>query len=298
MTSASHAKVVLVTGSSAGGIGYALCEEFAARGCIVYASARRLASLETLSLGINRLELDVGSLESCTAAVQRIIKEQGRIDVLVNNAGAGGAGALLDADVETEEGGKATFEINFWAPLRMSKLVARHMIERRSGLIVNIGSIVGNIATPWSGIYSASKAALHSATETLRMEVAGFGLDVMLVAPGAITSQFGKKQSASIKLPADSFYRDVAERIAERSNMSQRADDRPLIGLLTDHTMPASKLAHGIVARALRSRPARYYSAGGKALLFWILERIPRPIVWFLLSRSLGADRVGKVKRA
>ncbi|KWU46359.1 oxidoreductase [Rhodotorula sp. JG-1b] len=289
MPSSSARKVVLVTGSSAGGIGYALCEEFAARNCIVYASARRLAALETLPASIHRIELDVASFESCQKAVNQVLREQGRIDVLVNNAGAGGAGALLDADVESEEGGKATFEINFWAPLRMSKLVVPHMAQQRSGLIVNIGSIVGNIPTPWTGIYSASKAALHSASETLRMEVAGFGIDVMLVAPGAITSQFGKKQTLSIKLPeADSLYKDVADRIAERSNMSQRAD----------HTMPASKLAEGIVARALRSKPAAYYTAGGKAFLFWLLERIPRPIVWFLLARQLGANQVGQRKQS
>lgn len=288
MPSSSGRKVVLVTGSSVGGIGYALCEEFAARNCIVYASARRLSAMETLPASIHRVELDVASLESCQSAVDQVLRERGRIDVLVNNAGAGGAGALLDADVESAEGGKATFEINFWAPLRMSKLVVPHMARQRSGLIVNIGSIVGNIPTPWTGIYSASKAALHSASETLRMEVAGFGIDVMLVAPGAITSQFGKKQTLSIKLPEDSLYKDVADRIAERSNMSQRAD----------HTMPASKLAEGIVARALRSKPAAYYTAGGKAFLFWLLERIPRPIVWFLLARQLGANQVGKRKQA
>jgi 1-acylglycerone phosphate reductase len=192
MPSSSGRKVVLVTGSSAGGIGsvssyfklqaphpttdqgpfvrsYALCEEFAARNCIVYASARRLAALETLPANVHRIELDVASLESCQKAVNQVLHEQGRIDVLVNNAGAGGAGALLDADVESEEGGKATvsylsssfqaclqqsrltwfksariqFEINFWAPLRMSKLVVPHMAQQRSGLIVNIGSIVG-----------------------------------------------------------------------------------------------------------------------------------------------------------
>lgn len=90
---------------------YALCEEFAARNCIVYASARRLAALETLPASVHRIELDVASLESCQKAVNQVLREQGRIDVLVNNAGAGGAGALLDADVESEEGGKATVSL-------------------------------------------------------------------------------------------------------------------------------------------------------------------------------------------
>ncbi|GJN88368.1 hypothetical protein Rhopal_001334-T1 [Rhodotorula paludigena] len=198
------AKVALVTGASAGGIGHALCEELEKRGCTVYASARRLAALDSLSPSIHKLELDVLSLDSCKSAVQRVLDEQGRIDVLVNNAGVGGTGAVLDADVESEQGAHATFEANVWAPLRLSQLVAPDMAKRRSGLIINVGSIVGNVPTPWTGIYNASKAALHSLTETLRMEVKGLGINVMLVAPGAITSQFGKKQTVSIRLPEDS----------------------------------------------------------------------------------------------
>ncbi|GAA5879685.1 hypothetical protein JCM8547_008955 [Rhodosporidiobolus lusitaniae] len=283
----SAPKVVLVTGSSEGGIGYALCVEFARRGCIVYASARRLASLSSLLDNVRKVELDVSRPESCRAVVERIIHEQGRIDILVNNAGAGYTSAILDADVDSDEGVKAVFDTNVFAPLRLAKLVAPHMAERRSGLIVNIGSIVGNIPTPWAGIYAASKAALHSATETLRMEVKGLHIDVMLVAPGAITSNFGKKQADSFKLPEDSLYRDVADKIAARAQMSQDSG----------YSIPASLLAQGVVSRALRSRPGTYFSAGGKAFSFWLLERLPRPLVWFLLSRRLGCDVVGQSKR-
>ncbi|GAA5900186.1 SDR family oxidoreductase [Sporobolomyces salmoneus] len=277
-------KVVMVTGCSEGGIGYALCQEFSRKNCIVYATARRLSSIESLPPSVHKLALDVLSLESCNAAVEQIIREQGRIDVLVNNAGAGGTGALLDAELESDEGAKATFETNVWAPLRLSKLVVPHMVEKRSGLVINVGSIVGNVATPWSGIYCASKAALHSLTETLRMEVKGFGVNVMLIAPGAITSQFGKKQMGSFKMPEDTLYRDVADEIAKRAEISQRQD----------HTTPAPVLASGIVSRALSSSPATYYTAGGKSWIFWLFERIPRSIVWFLLSRQLGTYKVGQ----
>lgn len=197
--------------ASTSNISYALCQEFSRKNCIVYATARRLAAIESLPQSVHKVALDVLDVESCRAAVDQVIAEQGKIDVLVNNAGAGGTGAVLDADVESDEGAKATvrlllaesrsvnfcraderstkllraqFETNVWAPIRLCKLVVPHMIEKRSGLVINIGSIVGNVATPWSGIYSASKSALHSLTETLRMEVKGFGVKVMLVAPG------------------------------------------------------------------------------------------------------------------
>ncbi|GAA5882627.1 hypothetical protein JCM16303_002080 [Sporobolomyces ruberrimus] len=277
-------KVVLITGCSEGGIGYALCREFSRKNCIVYATARRLSSIASLPESVHKIALDVTSVESCKAAIDQIVKEQGKIDVLCNNAGAGGTGALLDADVESDEGAKSTFETNVWAPIRLCKLVVPHMVEKRSGLVINIGSIVGNVATPWSGVYCASKAALHSLTETLRMEVAGFGVNVMLVAPGAITSQFGKKQMGSFKMPEETLYRGVADEIAKRAEISQRQD----------HTLPAPVIASGIVSRALRSSPATYYTAGGKSWLFWLFERIPRSIVWFLLSRQLGTVKVGR----
>ncbi|GAA5969980.1 hypothetical protein JCM11641_000217 [Rhodosporidiobolus odoratus] len=280
-------KVVVVTGSSTGGIGHAICEEFAHQDCIVYATARRLSSLSSLPENVHKVKLDVVDPESCKHAIDLVISEQGRIDVLVNNAGMGGTGPLLDANVESEDGAKATFETNFWAPLRLAKLVVPHMAERREGLIVNVGSVVGNIPTPWSGIYGASKAALHSATEVLRMEVQGFGVNVMLVAPGAITSQFGSKQVESIKMPEDSLYKEVADKIVDRANLSQRGD----------HSAPAAVLAKGIVSRSLRPRPAAYYTAGGKSLVMWIFERLPRRLVSWIMARALGTTLVGKARK-
>ncbi|GAA6026790.1 hypothetical protein JCM8097_005862 [Rhodosporidiobolus ruineniae] len=282
----SSSPVVLITGCSSG-IGFALANEFDKQGCVVYASARRLLSLSALPERVHKLELDVGKVESCKAAVDRIIAEQARIDILVNNAGQGGTGALLDADYDGEEGAKAVFDTNFFAPLRLSKLVVPHMVERRSGLIINIGSIVGNVPTPWSGIYSASKAALHSATETLRMEVKGFGINVFLVAPGAITSEFGRKQLESIKTPEESLYKHVEDKIIARANASQQAGHG---------TVPASVLAEGVVRRALRPDPPTFWTVGGRSFLFFLLERIPRPVVWFGLSRMLGSDQVGKTR--
>ncbi|KAM0754077.1 NAD(P)-binding protein [Meredithblackwellia eburnea MCA 4105] len=274
--------VVFVTGASEGGIGNAICVAFAAKGCKVFASARRLSAMENLPSSVERVQLDVNDANACRAAIQTVLdKTGGRIDILVNNAGAGGTGAAVDFDVEES---KKVFDVNLFAPIRLTQLVVPHMAKRKSGLIINIGSIVGLIPSPWTAIYSSSKAALHSWTDILRMEVKGFGIGVMLVAPGAVTSGFGKKQLNSFDMPADSLYQSVAPAIRARAEMSQRAD----------HTMPASVLANGIVTRALRKSPATYYTAGGKSFLFWILERLPRSFVFWLLSKILGADKVGR----
>ncbi|KDE06995.1 hypothetical protein MVLG_02731 [Microbotryum lychnidis-dioicae p1A1 Lamole] len=274
-------KVVLITGCSEGGIGNALCQAYSRAGCHVFATARRLSAMENLPSSVDRIQLDVLNEEDCKKAVKEVVDKVGRIDILVNNAGAGGTGALMDFPVDQA---KAVFDTNLFAPMRLAQLVVPHMAKKKSGLIINIGSIVGVIPTPWAGVYATSKAAIHAWSEVLRMEVKGLGINVMVVAPGAITSGFGKKQADSFDLPQDSLYHSVAQRIMDRAAMSQRAD----------HTMPASKLAQGIVTRSLRPNPATYYTAGGKAFLFWILERLPRSFVWFVLARALGTNQVGK----
>lgn len=238
-----------------------LCTAFALRGCKVYATARSLSAMSTLAASISRLELDVTSQESVERAVRAVLDKEGRIDILVNNAGAAGVGALLDFDVDQARG---VYEVNVLGVLRVSQVVCRAMAERGEGLVINIGSIVvstmslflsfpdcgdarlvvltvrpdapsrsatpplspsqGNIPTPWAGIYSSTKSALHALTDVLRMEVKSLGIEVMLVAPGAIKSNFGKKADASIVMPEGSLYGSVKRQIAARAQMGQ--DDR------------------------------------------------------------------------
>ncbi|KAL8293007.1 hypothetical protein RQP46_000701 [Phenoliferia psychrophenolica] len=251
----SDAPVVLVTGASEGGIGFAISVAFAAKGCRVFASARRLEALESLPANVERLVLDVTDPAACRAAVDEVIAKAGKISILVNNAGAGGSGAALDFDVEEA---KKVFEVNLFSP--------------------------SVIPTPWTAVYSSSKAALHSWTDVLRMEVKGLGVNVMLVAPGAITSGFGVKQLKSMNLPEASLYKSVEGAIIARAEISQRPD----------HSMPASVLADGIVTRALARSPTGFYSAGGKATLMWVLSCLPRWMVWKALARVLGTDKVGQ----
>ncbi|KAK4053125.1 NADPH-dependent 1-acyl dihydroxyacetone phosphate reductase [Microbotryomycetes sp. JL201] len=227
---------------------------------------------------VTKLELDVLSDDSVKQCVSTALDKLGKIDILVNNAGAGGTGALLDFKPEDM---RQTYEANVFGVARVTQAVVPHMIKRKSGLVVNIGSIVGNIATPWAGVYASSKAALHSWTEALRMEVKNFGIDVMLVAPGSIRSNFGKKQLASFDMPENSLYKHVTKYIAKRASAGQEI-----------RSIPASDLAKGIVQRALKRHPSTYYSAGGNSWIFWVLERLPRWVAWVLFARLLGTSKV------
>ena len=109
-----------------------------------------------------------------------------------------GVGALLDIDLDTA---RKCVEVNVFGLLAMSRAVAKHMVKRGSGKIANVGSIVGYASTPWAGIYAMSKAAVHSLTDTLRMELAPFGIQAVVIAPGSIQSNFGKNSTNMVSIP-------------------------------------------------------------------------------------------------
>ena len=173
--------VTLVTGTSTG-IGYATALHFARQGHRVIATMRNLAKagpLETAArdakLPLVVRELDVTRPESIARAVGETAEREGLIDVLVNNAGVGGATPL---ELTPEDEHRAMFEANYWGPIRMIQAVLPSMRERRTGCIVNVTSIAGRVATPNQIAYSASKFALGAASEALAHEVAAFGVRV------------------------------------------------------------------------------------------------------------------------
>ncbi|KAI7864936.1 hypothetical protein BDF14DRAFT_1731319 [Spinellus fusiger] len=166
--------IVLVTGCTEGGIGYDLCKKFVKEGCNVFAAVRKAKSAGDLTEhGCTIVEIDVSNKDSVKNAVN--------VNVLVNNAGCAAQGALLD--IEDEVIGRC-IDTNILGLLSMCRAVGYHMARRNKGTIVNIGSIVGYAAIPWAGIYSMSKAAVHSLTDALRLELKPFGINVVLVAPG------------------------------------------------------------------------------------------------------------------
>lgn len=180
-------RIALVTGASSG-IGRATAELLAQNGYYVFAAARRMNRLEQIrSDHIEPIELDVTDEEAVCRAVNHVISTKGQIDVLVNNAAFGQLGAIECVSMEAAH---RQFEVNVFGYARFMQAVLPHMRERKSGCIVNIVSILSRISVPGFGWYAASKYAVEALTDALRGEVKEFGVDVVLIAPGLIKTEF------------------------------------------------------------------------------------------------------------
>jgi NAD(P)-dependent dehydrogenase (short-subunit alcohol dehydrogenase family) len=188
-------EAVLITGCSSG-IGYATAEHLAAEGWKVYATARRPETIAGLTeKGCETLALDVSDEKSMSAAVEKVAQAEGAVGVLVNNAGYSQSGAI---ETVAPEAARRQFETNVFGPLRLIQLVLPGMRAQRWGKIVNVGSMGGRLTFPGGGLYHATKHALEAISDALRFEVRGFGVDVVLLEPGLITTEFGSAAAASM----------------------------------------------------------------------------------------------------
>lgn len=179
--------VVLITGASAG-MGKATAELLLEKGYIVYGAARRVDKMKDLEVkGARILAMDVTDEQSMIDGVNRIIQEQGRIDVLFNNAGYGSYGAVEDVPLDEA---KRQFEVNLFGLSRLTQLVLPHMRKQKSGKIINNSSMGGKVYTPLGAWYHATKHALEGYSDCLRFEVAQFGIDVVIIEPGSIESEW------------------------------------------------------------------------------------------------------------
>jgi NADP-dependent 3-hydroxy acid dehydrogenase YdfG len=193
--SASVSKAVLITGCSSG-IGEATAKRLAGHGWKVYASARRLESIERLAdAGCELLQLDVTDERSMRVAVERIEREHGAVGVLVNNAGYSQGGPIEQVPLEAA---RRQFETNVFGVIALTQMVLAAMRKQHWGKVVNIGSMGGRLTLPGGGLYHATKHSLEAISDALRFEVRGFGVDVVLVEPGLITSEFGKTAAATV----------------------------------------------------------------------------------------------------
>ena len=181
-------KVILLTGASSG-IGYQTAEILAKEGHIVYGAARRTEKMEDLKqFGVKSIYLDVTDENSIKNVVDTIIGNEGRIDVLINNAGYGSFGAVENVDISEA---KMQFEVNLFGLARLVQLVLPYMRKQKSGRIINVSSMGGRLTTYFGAWYHATKYALEAFSDALRMEVSDFGIDVSLIEPGGIKTDWG-----------------------------------------------------------------------------------------------------------
>ena len=180
-------KAVLITGCSSG-IGEATARRLAAGGWTVYATARRLERIEHLKdAGCHTLTLDVTDETSMRAAVDEVQRTEGAVGVLVNNAGYSQGGAIEQVPLDAV---RAQFETNVFGPIALTQMVLGGMRAQHWGKVVNIGSMGGRLTFPGGGLYHATKYSLEAISDALRFEVRGFGIDVVLIEPGLITTEF------------------------------------------------------------------------------------------------------------
>ncbi|PWN88841.1 NAD(P)-binding protein [Acaromyces ingoldii] len=276
------APVVLITGCSGNGIGYHLGLAFQRAGCRVFVSARNMDKLEKSGFpsGVRLVKLDVVDSASVQSAVAQVEEEAGHIDILVNNAGQGCVGPLAEVEMSRA---KQTFDTNVFGLLNVTQAVSKGMIARRKGKIINISSIVSFVPTPWAGIYCATKAAVTSLSDVLRMELRGFGIDVVCVFPGAIQSSIGLANASSFRLDPASAYSPLADKIAARGSWSQHP-----------RSTPASDLAQQIVQAALQTPSTGYLTAGYRSTRAWLSYYLPHWAKDYFWGRQFGIEQVGK----
>lgn len=233
-------QVVLITGCSTG-IGRDLAQRLARSGYTVVATARKAETLDDLKTAL-KLPLDVAQQASINQAVELTIQHFGRIDVLINNAGYAVRGAVEEIPVEQV---RQMFEVNVFGVMRMIQAVVPHMRRQKAGRIINISSIVGKLVTPANGTYSASKFALEALSDALRLELAPFGIQVVLVEPGSIKTQFHTTVEANaqeIFSNPDSPYQPLYEQYQKVTDGMRKQEPGPdVVSRIVQQAMESSR---------------------------------------------------------
>ncbi|MFT8325154.1 oxidoreductase [Oenococcus sicerae] len=246
-------KIALITGASSG-IGYETAELLSRSGYIVYAVARHVDKMSDLTkLGIVTLHLDVTNELTIQPLVDKIIQENGHLDVLINNAGYGSYGAVEDVPIAEAQ---AQLDVNLFGMARMIKAVLPQMRKQKSGRIVNISSMAGRIWTPLGAWYHAAKFAVEGFSDALRLETADFGIKVIIIEPGAVKSNWS--QIATKKMlenSSDGPYSQLAEQAAANFKRTYDAD-------INKHLSRASLISKTILKSLTSRNPKTRYLVG------------------------------------
>lgn len=245
-------KVILITGASAG-MGKEFAKELLKDGHIVYGAARRVDKMHDIEKqGVKVLSMDVTDEASMKKGVDTIIKEQNRIDVLINNAGFGSYGAIEDVPLADA---RYQLEVNVFGAARLIQLVLPHMRKHHYGRILNISSIGGKITTPLGGWYHASKFALEGLSDSLRNEVKQFGIDVVVIEPGGVKSEWaGIAADNLMKNSNNPAYESLTRRFTQARKTTEEKNADP--GVIVD------LVRKSIEAKEPKTRYAGGYMAG------------------------------------
>ncbi|GAM20476.1 hypothetical protein SAMD00019534_036510 [Acytostelium subglobosum LB1] len=279
-------RIALVTGCSSG-IGKELARALNAQSDIrVYATARRLQSIRDLeNEGMVILELDVTDAKSIKNCISTIKSNEGRIDILVNNAGITHYSPAIELP---DKDARDIIDTNFFGLINVTNEAAKIMVDQRSGLVVQIGSVSGLVSNPFSSMYCASKAAVHAWSDALRMELAPFGVKVVIVQPGAVKSELANNAIPEMNQRLEStgtLYERIREYIVKRSTYA------------VDRGMPAKDFAERTINAVLRANPPAHYVTAPLSMQMRILYHLPASITDYILSYVAGLHKLAEMVR-
>ena len=253
-------KVVLISGASSG-IGKETAKTLAQNGYTVYAAARRTERMnDLLQSGIKLLKMDVTDDDSMINGIHEIIKAEGTIDVLINNAGFGQYGAVEEVSMKDA---RYQLEVNVIGLARLTQLCIPHMRKQQAGKIVNITSIGGKISSPLGGWYHASKFAVEALSDNMRMELKPFGIDVIVIEPGGIKTEWSDIAMQNLmNSSSNGPYKHTAEKM---NAMSKKFESR----------LPEPSLIAELILKAIKaSNPKTRYHAGFMATPILMAKKI------------------------
>ncbi|KAL1726705.1 hypothetical protein EV714DRAFT_276322 [Schizophyllum commune] len=279
-------KSVLITGCSEKSIGDALAREFFARGFRVFATSRNLKTMESLEKdGIETIKLDITDDDDVSRVANEISKRTGgTLDILVNNAGVGYSSSVADADMKKV---RQLFDINVIGHYAVTRAFIPLLIKADRGTILFTSSIASIVHLPYNGAYGASKAAINALADTLRVELAPFGVKVVSLVTGMVVSNLAPRLNMDEVFPEGSIYKPVEHGF------------RDVFARGTKGSTPTDVYAKAVVDEAVKKSPAPWFWTGGLSRLAWFLSVFAwRGSFDGIVSKQYGLDKLAKIARA
>ena len=275
-----NSKIILITGASSG-IGYDAAQTLAQQGHKVYAAARRVELMEPLNTyGVQALRMDVTDETSMIHGVEAVIHAEGRIDVLVNNAGYGYFGAIENVPLEEA---RRQLEVNVFGLARLTQLVLPYMRKQGSGRIINTSSIAGKMVFYMGGWYNVTKYSVEAFSDALRMEMKPYGIDVVMIEPGAIKTDWGPIAARHLKESSvNTVYEEAGTHWANNIDW-----------FYTTNMLSSPSVVTKAISRAVNSRhPKARYCRGRFSALGRIVHALMPVRWWDALMRQGGKIKV------